>query len=436
MVPPPESRPSRRAVLSWAIYDWANSSFATTVMAGFFPIFFKDYWSEGHEPTESTFWLGLSVSTASLIVASVAPFLGAMADRTGRKKRSLAFFAGVGILATGGLFFVGQGNWPAAAALYVAGMIGFLCSLIFYDSLIVSVSDRNTVDMVSSRGYGLGYLGGGLLFLFNVAAVLRPEVFGFSGVEEAVRWAFVSVALWWAVFSIPLLAFVPEPPGGTKMSLARSAREGFTQVIRTFREIRKVKVVFIFLLAYWFYIDGVDTVITMAVDYGKSIGFGTTDLITALLLVQFVGFPFAYLTGFIAQRWGTKRTLLVCLAVYVVVTVVGSNLDLQPYRIFGIELSKFYAVAVLVATVQGGTQALSRAFYSRLIPREKAAEFFGFYNMLGKFATIIGPVLMGTVGRLTGNPRMGIQSVALLFVVGALILWRVDDARPSEATRQ
>ena len=424
---------SNKAALSWALYDWANSSFATTVMAGFFPIFFKDYWSKGTEATESTFWLGVSVSTAGLLVAIVAPLLGAMADQGAAKKRALLTFTGLGIIATGAMAAVSEGSWPTASLLYVLGTVGFLCSLIFYDSLLVSVSTKDTVDMVSSRGYGLGYLGGGLLFLLNVIAVEKPSLFGLESATEAVRWSFVSVAVWWGLFSLPLLLFVPEPRGGTRMSLAQSARKGFTQVASTVREIRKIKVVFVFLLAYWFYIDGVDTVITMAVDYGKAIGFGTTDLITALLMVQFIGFPCAYLAGFLAKKWGAKTIILCCLAVYILVTVLGSQMDLEPYQLFGFEVSKFFVIAFLVALVQGGVQALSRAFYSRLIPKEKAAEFFGFYNMLGKFAAIIGPILMGTIGRLSGNPRMGIQSVALLFVVGALILWRVKGAETEQS---
>jgi UMF1 family MFS transporter len=423
----------KREVLGWALYDWANSAFATTVMAGFFPIFFKDYWCKGREPTVSTFWLGITVSASSLIVAVLAPLLGAMADRSGSKKRSLLRFAALGILATGGLYFVPEGRWQVAALLYGLGMIGFLCSLVFYDSLIVSVSEDRTVDRVSSLGYGVGYLGGGVLFLLNVLMVRKPALFGLSSPAAAVQLAFVTVAVWWAVFAIPLFFLVPEPAGGRRMSLLQGAREGFGQVIRTVREIRRQRSVLLFLLAYWFYIDGVDTVITMAVDYGRSIGFGTGELVTALLLVQFVGFPFACLMGFIASRWSTKGTILLCLAAYIGVTLVGSQIDLQPYRLFGLRISKFYTITFMIAVVQGGTQALSRAFYSRLIPKANAAQFFGFYNMLGKFAAIMGPVLMGVVARATGSPRAGMRAVTVLFVIGAALLALVKTAPPEAA---
>lgn len=418
---------SRRAVLSWAMYDWANSAFATTVIAGFFPIYFKDYWSQGTAPTVSTFWLGTAVATASLIVAVLAPLLGAIADRGGTTKRSLLAWTGLGVLATAGLFWVGPGNWPTAVLLYILGVVGFLCALIFYDALLVSVSTRSTVARVSARGYALGYLGGGVLFLLQIMAVQRPSLVGLVGPGEAVRWAFVSTALWWAVFTLPLYLYVPEPSGHHPLPLLHSARAGLSEVRRTWRAIRQRQSVARFLLAYWFYIDGVDTIIAMAVDYGKALGFDTTSLITALLLVQFLGFPCAYLMGYSAQQWGTKRMILVGLGVYTLVTVLSARLDLTPYTLGGFEISKFYVLACLVALVQGGVQALSRAFYARLIPADNAAAFFGFYNMLGKFAAIVGPLLIGIVGRLTGQPRWGIQSVVVLFIIGGLLLWRVQD---------
>jgi UMF1 family MFS transporter len=417
----------RKGALSWAMYDWGNSAFSTTVQAGFFPIFFKDFWSKDTAATESTFWLGVSVSTASLIVACIAPIIGAFADRGAARKRALFVFALLGIFATGSMYFVAEGNWQLAAVLYVLGSVGFLGSFVFYDSLIVSVSDESTVDLVSGRGYALGYLGGGLLFLFNVIMVQKPATFGLSGAAQAVQLSFLCTAVWWGIFSIPLLVNVAEPAGGEKTSLRRAVGEGFAQLAKTLHEIRKLKVVLTFLAAYWLYIDGVDTIITMAVDYGKSIGFGTTDLITSLLLVQFVGFPFAYLLGYLGQKLGAKRVIMVGIVVYLSVTFLGARMDLEPYNIFGLKINKFHALAFMIATMQGGIQALSRSFYSRLIPKDKAAEFYGFYNMLGKFAALIGPVLMGTVGRITGNPRAGIQSIAILFIAGALLLWRVNE---------
>jgi len=419
--------PTRKGALSWALYDWANSAFATTVMAGFFPIFFKDFWSQGTPATVSTFWLGVSVATASLLTSVMAPVLGAFADRGAARKRFLLAFVVFGVLMTTGLYAVEAGRWPLAAGLYTLASVGFYGANVFYDSLIVSVSDEASVHIVSGRGYALGYLGGGLLFLLNVIMVQHPRAFGLSSPAGAVQFSFLTVAIWWTVFSIPIFLRVDEPAGGERMSLLRAVREGFRQIISTFHEIRRLKSLLMFLLAYWLYIDGVDTIIAMAVDFGKAIGISTNELVTALLMVQFVAFPFAYLLGHVGQKLGPKRVILACIGVYVGVTVLGAQMNLRPFNLLGFHVSKFYTLAFLVGTVQGGIQALSRSFYSQLIPPDRAAEFYGFYNMLGKFAAIIGPILMGTVGRITGEPRAGIQSIALLFIVGGLLLWRCTE---------
>jgi UMF1 family MFS transporter len=417
----------RKAILGWAFYDWANSAFATTVMAGFFPVFFKSYWSRGIPPTVSTFWLGVTVSSASLCAAVLASLVGAAADRAGSLKRSLVLCAACGALATAGLCGVGSGAWPLAATLYGVATLAFLGSLVFYDALLPGISRAATVDTVSALGYGLGYLGGGLLFLFNVICVSRPGWFGLPGPDAAVRLSFLTVALWWGVFTVPLVLFVPERTRVPGPPLAASLRGALRRLGGTLREAWSLPSVGWFLLAYWFYIDGVDTVILMAVDYGKALGFGTTELITALLLVQFIAFPFACLAGWVSRRWGTRRTLMACLGVYTAVAILGSGLAVEPYRLFGLRCSRFYALAALVAMVQGGTQALSRAYFAKLIPADRSGEFFGLYNMLGKFAAILGPVLVGSVARLTGSPRAGIGAIALLFIVGAGCLWRTTE---------
>ena len=413
---------SKKQIFSWAMYDWANSAFSTTVIAGLFPIFFKDFWSKGTPPTESTLYLGLSVSVASLIVAVLSPVLGAFADQGSAKKRLLFLFAVLGISMTGSLYFIGEGQWPFAILLYTLANIGFLCGNTFYDSLIMEVSTPNNVDVVSGQGYALGYIGGGLLFLLNIIMIQNPVMFGLSGSASAVQVSFLSVAVWWAVFSIPIFLFVPESTGDKKLTISEASRLGFRQLLDTFREIKQYKMVVMFLFAYWLYIDGVDTIISMAVDYGKSLGVQNSDLITALLMVQFVAFPFALLFGYLAQKFNTKAMILIGISVYILVTWLGANLDLVPVEVFGFQFSKFFVIAFLVGMVQGGVQALSRSYYSRLIPKDKSAEFFGFYNMIGKFAAIIGPVMMGSVAFMTGDPRMGIQSIAILFVLGAVIL--------------
>ena len=409
---------TNRKVISWALYDWANSAFATTVMAGFFPVFFKKYWNVQVEVTTSTFRLGLANSIASIIVVLLAPVLGAIADQGGARKKFLLFFAAVGVIMTGSLFFVAQGNWQMAALIFIFGVIGFSGGNIFYDSLLVSVSPPGKEDMVSAFGYALGYLGGGLLFALNVFMTLKPEFFGLSDASAAVRVSFITVAAWWALFSLPLAVWVREPSVRQKKSGLAMVTSGFQQLKATFAEIRKLRMVFLFLLAYWLYIDGVDTIVRMAVDYGMSLGLAENSLIVALLIVQFVGFPAAILYGKLGEKLGTKRSILLGIAVYIGVTFWGRFMDSS---------GEFYLLAIAIGLVQGGVQALSRAFYSRLIPASRAAEFFGFYNMLGKFAAVIGPILMGLVSVLTGNPRHSILSIAVLFLAGAIILYFVDE---------
>jgi UMF1 family MFS transporter len=416
-----------KKVISWSLYDWANSAFATSVMAGFFPVFFKQYWSTGVEVTTSTFRLGMANSIASLIVAALAPVLGAIADRGGAKLKFLLFFAAMGIIMTGGMFFVAKGAWQLAVLLYVLGIIGFSGGNLFYDSLIVDVSPPGRTDMVSSLGFSLGYLGGGLLFAMNIFMTLKPVFFGLADASQAVRVSFLTVAVWWAVFSIPVMIFVKEPQIERQKTGWAMVGAGFRQLRTTFGEIRKLRLVFLFLIGYWLYIDGVDTVIRMAVDYGMSLGFEANSLIVALMITQFVGFPAAIAFGKMGERLGTKAAILLGIAVYIGVTV---------WAMFMERTGEFYALAVVVGLVQGGVQSLSRSFYSRIIPANKAAEFFGFYNMLGKFAAVIGPFLVGWVGVLTGNPRIAIFSIIILFISGGVVLYMVDEKEGARMAKE
>jgi len=415
-VPEPtrEVRWNSRRVLSWTLYDWANSAFATVVMAGFFPLFFRSYWSAGEESAAITLHLGMANSIGSLVIVLSAPILGALADQGSFKKRFLSLFALIGIAMTLGLFWVAEGEWLLAATLYAAATIGFMGANVFYDALIVDVSPRRKFDLVSGLGYAAGYLGGGLLFAFCVYMVLNPATFGFGDEAAAVRLAFLLVGAWWLVFSLPLLFWVHEAP--RQPARAGMVSGGFRQLINTFHEVRRYRAVWWFLLAYWLYIDGVDTIVRMAADYGAALGFSDGNLIMALLLIQFIGFPAAIVFGKLGERIGPKAGIYIGLAAYVVITVWGSLMT---------ELWEFFAIAVGVGLVQGGVQSLSRSLYARLIPDDKAAEFFGFYNMLGKFAAVAGPFLMGIVGVLTGSPRIAILSLLVFFVLGALLLLKV-----------
>lgn len=409
---------NKKKVISWAFYDWANSAFATTVMAGFFPIFFKNYWSAGADVAESTLRLGVANSFGSLVIVALAPVLGAIADQGGAKKKFLLFFTAMGVVMTGGLYFVEQGAWQWAVLLYVLASIGFSGGNVFYDALLVSVARKEKYDVVSAVGYSFGYLGGGLLFALNVAMTLWPQSFGLADAAQAVQVSFVMVALWWTLFCIPVMLFVHEPRGAETRPVAQWVVGGLRQLRATFHEIRQLRVVLTFLIAYWCYIDAVDTIIRMAVDYGLSLGFKAESLIVALLITQFVGFPAALVFGKLGERFGAKSGLFIAIGVYIAVTLWAMRMD---------QVYEFYILAAVIGLVQGGVQSLSRSLYARLIPADKAAEFFGFYNMLGKFAAVLGPALMGAVGMLTGSPRASLWAVVGLFVVGAAVLYFVDE---------
>ena len=411
-----------RAVVGWALYDWANSAFATTVLAGFFPVFFKVYWASDLPAAESTFWLGTINSVASLVMVLSAPVLGALADQSGRIKRYLGIFCALGVISSAALFWVPGGLWPLAMFVFLFGALGFAGGNLYYDAMLPRITHDETLDRVSALGFGLGYLGGGLLFALNVSMVRWPALFGLADESAAVRWSFLTVAVWWGVFSIPLFLWTP---GSEAARIRRRARvaDSVKRVGKTLREIRAYPQVMWFLLAYWLYIDGVDTVVRMAADYGLAIGLEAADLMTALLVTQFVGFPAALVFGLIGQRIGPKRGILIGIFAYLVIVLWAYRMETA---------AEFYVLAVAVGLVQGGVQALSRSLFVRLVPSERSGEFFGFYNMMGKFAVILGPVLVGLVAVGTGDNRLSILAVAVLFVAGGVILTRVNpDTRPA-----
>jgi UMF1 family MFS transporter len=404
-----------RPQLAWAFYDWANSAFATTVMAGFFPVFFGQFWSTGADSSMTTARLGVANSVAGLVIALLAPLLGTIADRGGHRKRMLLAFTVLGVGTTFALFFVAQGQWLAAALLYTLGTLGFNGGAVFNDALLLDVARPDDYDRVSAQGYALGYLGGGLLFAFNVLMVLKPQLFGLPDAAAAVRWSFVTVAAWWLVFTLPLLRYVREQPARGEPS-GNALVAGWRELARTARQVAQQPTVLWFLVAYWLYIDGVNTIIKMAVNYGMSLGLQSGDLLQALLLTQFVGFPAALLFGRIGNRHGARVGVLLGIAVYIALTVWAYFLD---------SALEFYLMAATLGLVQGGVQSLSRSMFGRLIPAGKSGEYFGFYNMVGKFGTVLGPALMGAVALATGSARASILALLVLFVGGGVLLWRV-----------
>ena len=418
----------KRAIFSWGMYDWANSAFATTVMAGFFPIFFKQFWCVGADIIVSTALLGLANSLAGVIMALSAPILGAIADRGTLKKKFLIFFAYMGIVMTSALYTVSKGNWPLAIMYYVIATIGFSGGNIFYDSLITGIASEKKMDSVSALGFSLGYLGGATLFSLNVLMVLYPATFGFANSETAVKFSFLLTGIWWAVFSIPVFLFVKERANGERLFGTEAIKAGYSQLKETVREIRHLKNIFLFLMAYWFYIDGVDTIIRMALDYGMSIGFKSNDLILALLLTNFIGFPATLCFGYLAAKIDTKKAIFIAITVYLLISIWGAFIRSK---------FEFYILAIIIGLVQGGIQALSRSYYAKIIPIKRSAEYFGFYNMIGKFAVVIGPALMGGVGLLVKwigyssdiASRASITSISFLFLTGGIILYFVKKER-------
>jgi len=389
-------------------------------MAGFFPAFYS-FLSTDLSTQDSQFWFNMTLAGSSILVALSAPILGAIADRGGSRKKFLATFAMLGVVMTAGMAWVQAGQWQMGLLLYALGTVGFSGANVFYDSMLVDVSGEDEFDLVSAFGYGLGYVGGGLLFAVNVMMVNDPQMFGIADAGSAVKVSFLSVSLWWAVFTIPLLLLVRETPTPHKASRMQAIREGVAQLVGTFKEVRQLRVLLLFLVGYWLYIDAVNTVIKTAVFFGDRIlSLPPADLMLALLVTQFVAFPAALFFGWLGKRIGPRRGILIGLAVYVAALVYAWR--------WLTDSGDFYVLAVAVGLVQGGVQSLSRSLYARLIPVSKTAEFFGFFNMVGKFAAILGPILMAiTPVVIAGaDERDSILSLNLLFFAGGYLLWRVD----------
>jgi len=415
----PTSKKLDKSAWSWAFYDWANSAFATTVMAGFFPIFFKSYWASDLSGAESTFAIGSVNSLVGLLIAFSAPILGAFADAGESKRKFLFSFGLLGIITTGYLFFIPDSSWKLAIVFYGLGVIGFSGANVFYDSLLVTVSKEEERNRTSALGFSLGYLGGGILFLINVIMFLYPSWFGLKNQIDAVLWSFMLVALWWFIFSLPIYLNVKEPiQSSSSKSINRIVIEAFSSLLNTARSIKEYKSAVIFLLAYFLYMDGVDTIIRMATSYGSDIGLSATSMIQALLLTQFVGFPATLAFGYYADKFGYKYSLSFAIIVYIFVVLFSAQMDTA---------LEFYVIACVVGLVQGGVQAISRSFFSTLIPTNKAAEFFGFYNFIGKSSVFIGPFMVSGIALVSGSPSYGILSLLILFIPGLILLWMVPN---------
>ncbi len=412
-----EDKKYKKIINSWAMYDWANSAFATTIMAAILPIYYRAIAEPTLTGNQITSYWAYTNSIALLLIAIISPILGAMADFKGYKKRYLTIFALGGIVATAFMFFLTTGDWLLASSLFILGNIGFAGANVFYDSLLPHIAKKDDIDQISTKGYALGYVGGGILLAINLAMIMfAPE----NLTALMTRISLASVAIWWLVFTIPLLRNIPEPPRQIFKGEMHSnpIKAGFNRLGETFSEIRKYGDLFKFLVAFWLYNDGIGTIIKMATTYGDEIGIDSTSLIIVLLIVQFVGIPFSFAFGWLAKKIGTKKSIYLSLGVYSLISIGGYFLS---------NATHFLILGFAVAMVQGGSQALSRSLYARMVPKSQSAEFFSFFSVSGKFAGIFGPLVFGLVSQLFGNSRLGIISLIVFFITGGLMLTRVDE---------
>jgi UMF1 family MFS transporter len=426
----------RKDLRAWAMYDWANSAMVTTIVTAVFPIYFAKVAAADLAPADATKRLADATTIGLAIIAVLSPIMGAIADRAGLKKRLLGISLLIGVVAVGLMFFIERGEWLYAAILFVVANIAVNASYVCYDSFLPHIARPEEMDRVSTAGYALGYVGGGLLLALNLAWIQKPEWFGLphgegltpSQTTLPTRLAFLSVAVWWLVFSIPLFRDVPEPPatGDGKVAIGGAIRE----LGHTFRRLGQFKQAVLMLLAFLIYNDGIGTIIRMATIYGTEIGISTGALIASIMIVQFVGIPFAFIFGSFAGRIGAKRAIFIGLVVYAGISLLGYYMKTATH---------FLVLALLVGMVQGGTQALSRSMFASMIPKDRSAEFFGFFAVVEKFAGIFGPWVFARVIGVTGSSRVAILAVAVFFFVGGGLLHFVDvekgqqEARAAEA---
>lgn len=413
-------RPELRA---WAMYDWANSAFWATVIQ-IFPFYYVRVAHADSPPAVANARYAAATTVAMVIIALLSPVLGAIADHAGIKKKMLAAFLVLGIPATALMFFIGRGDWGLATTLFVLANIGVAGSIVFYESLLPHVAREDEIDRVSAAGYALGYLGSGLLMAANLVMIQRPQWFGLADSASAMRISFLSVAVWWLIFSIPLFRRVDEPARAPHVGAPQKGvvLAGFRRVAGTLRELRGYRQAFLMLVAFLIYNDGINTIIRMAAPYAAEIGLNEGAAIGALLLVQFVGIPFTLLFGLMAKRLGPKRSILLGLVVYLGITLTAY---------FMTNIVHFMVLAAMVGMVMGGTQALSRSLFASMIPRHRSAEFFAFYGVFEKFAGIVGPALFAGMIAATGSSRGAILALDAFFIAGgALLLFvNVDEGR-------
>lgn len=409
---------------SWALYDWGSSAYTIIITTAVFPIYYKASATEaGVSLADSTAYLGYTIAIFTFILAMIGPILGTIADYQGLKKRFFVFFFLLGTISTALLAFVPSDNWLLMLICYVFAALGATGANLFYDAFIVDVTTEKRMNSVSAFGYGLGYIGSTIPFIISIAIILlaQNDVLPIS-VTIASRIAFLITAIWWVVFSLPIFRHVKQIHYIEREP--RLVRQSFKRLGKTLREIRQYRALVLFLIAYFFYIDGVGTIIALSTAYGTDLGLDASSLLIVLFVTQVVAAPFAILYGRLANRFTGKKMLYVGICVYIVICI---------YAYFLETITDFWILAMLVATSQGGIQALSRSYFGKLVPKENSNEFFGFYNIFGKFAAILGPLLVAITSQMTGKSNMGVFSLVILFVIGLIVLSRVPEPKPHES---
>jgi len=425
-----------RTVASWCLYDWANSAFATTILAAVLPIYFVSIVPEGGVDitvlgfTFHTFATPLwsyGITIAMVIVALSAPILGAIADSTRAKRQFLIGFTYLGALFTALLVTIGYGDYLRALLFFIIALIGFAGGHVFYDAFLPEIAPEGEREFVSGKGFAYGYLGGGLLLVINLLMIEQPAWFGISDKAWGARLSFLTVGIWWGVFAIPTFLYVRDQGPGRKVQ-PHAIQQGIKTIAATMRRMRQFKELAKFLVSFLIYNDGIQTVIVMAAIFGKEeLGFSVFTLIGCLLMVQIIGFPSSLFMGRLAQRIGEKQTIYICLAVYCGIVVYGY---------FITKPMEFWVLGALVGLVQGGSQAISRSLYSSLLPVRHEAEFFGFFAIASRFASIFGPLVFGVVANVTGSARNSILALIAFFIVGLIILMTVDVEEGKRAAKR
>ncbi|OLS40360.1 MFS transporter [Bacillus sp. MRMR6] len=403
---------------SWVFYDWANSAYSILITTAIFPLYFKAAATEaGLASSTSTAYWGYANSFATLLISICAPILGTIGDFRGFKKRFFTFFLILGVAFTALLSVVPSDQWMVLLICYIFTVIGFGGANIFYDAFLVDVTSEDRMNQISSKGFAMGYIGSTIPFIIGISLILLSQqgILPLS-VTVASQIAFAITAIWWGIFTIPMLKNVEQKYYVERV--ANPISHSFKRMYLTLKRIKAYKPLFLFLLAYFFYIDGVHTIITMSTAYGSDLGITSTNLLIILFATQVVAAPFAILYGKLADKFTGKKMLLVGIFIYIIICT---------YAYFLKTTLDFWILAMLVGSSQGGIQALSRAYFAKLVPKEHANEFFGFYNIFYKFASILGPFLVGITTQLTGNTNSGVFSLIVLFIIGGAILLRVPE---------